>query len=1015
MAAKVSAGASRNGLRQRWLMLAMALLSTTSVMAARQFGTSDGLLQDSADSIVRDELGFLWLAAESGLIRFDGRHFVPPPPAIASKLQGDAITALASDGHILWVGTRSSGLRRIDLRKETVDRLAPSADGLPEATIRTIVVDARRDLWLGTDGAGVVRVRWDSGVPVYKQYLPGAGGLPHERVWTVSLDGSTVLVGTQEGAARLIPGSDRFEAMIIPAPFPAAGKANIEEIAADGHGGYWVGTWDDGLFRISGGKVRKIPLLAGVDSQRISSLAIVDGNPVIGSDVGVARYQAECDCLHPIPLLSSREGLSQRAFVHSVIALDDGGILVGTRANGAFHVPANASVFQRIQPLRVEPAETISDRVQAMLEDSSGVLWLGSFGAGLQRSLRPIGAGRVELETVSIDSNARNGALVIWALREDSQGRIWVGSDAGLDRLDPAAGSWTNFPVRGDGHGLPGPGVRDLLELPSGEMLVATSSGLAAIAPDDSVRAIAYASPGPSQALAHTLNAMFRDERGRLWLATYDGVRVLDQNFQSLRVFHESETTPGLARDLHPGPDGKLLIASTQLCRVDSSLQQLDDAVLDCFGSASGIPQDGIQAVETGSDGAVWVSSMHGLRRLMPGSGDVQSFYSADGLIADEFGQRASHAGRSGRLYFGTTYGLQVFDPRAAVAPRGRLRPLVTEVRVGGIALRAGKSRGGAQLDAATPYAHRLLLRPGTRQFMLGFSLLGANRSSQRVEFRIDGLQDWLPAADTGMGNFISLPAGTFDIHLRANEDNVRHSGERLALSVEVMPFWWERRSVQIGGALLILLSAWLLYQNRIRSLRNRERWLSNEVKARTREIEQQKSELAIANQQLYELSIRDSLTGIYNRRHLLEETRRILRQADQTDICIALIDLDHFKAINDRFGHIAGDEVLRYFAAWLRAQAGPGDVLGRYGGEEFVCLLYDRNIDQARRWGDSLLKRVRESEIAGPNCEIRVTASIGLVAIDQLAALPLEVWIARADAALYRAKESGRDRVLIG
>ena len=89
--------------------------------------------------------------------------------------------------------------------------------------------------------------------------------------------------------------------------------------------------------------------------------------------------------------------------------------------------------------------------------------------------------------------------------------------------------------------------------------------------------------------------------------------------------------------------------------------------------------------------------------------------------------------------------------------------------------------------------------------------------------------------------------------------------------------------------------------------------------------------------------------------------------------------------------------------------------MFGRYGGEEFFCLLFDRDIHQAKHWADTLLARVRSAQVAGPNCEIRITASIGIVAIDPQAELPLEIWIARADAALYRAKANGRDSVLIG
>lgn len=998
-----------------WLALAVGLLSANPGAAMRQFGTSDGLVPNSSYAIVRDDLGFLWTAADSGLNRFDGRRFVAPAASISAGLEGTVITTMASDGHILWIGTRSDGLRRVDLRRETVDAIPPSANGVPATAIRALAIDAQHSVWLATDGAGVVRLEWLSGKPRYTGYLPGTGGLPHERVWSIATDGTSILVATQDGAARLKPGDRKFEFMPFAAPFPAGGRANIEKFIGDGRGGYWIGTWDHGLFHANASGVRRIEAEGSTGSLRITSLALVDGEPMVGFDVGIARYVAGCDCLRGIPLSSGYDTLSQITFVRSLLAMDDGGVYVGTWGNGIFHVPANAAVFQALRPLQPSGADASTRRVQAALEDRSGHLWVGSFGSGLQRSRQPLAGASATLESVPIQSNRQSGAQLVWVIEEDRAGRIWVGSDAGLDRLDPRSGTWRHIADTHEQGGLPGLGVRDLLELESGEMLVATSSGLARVGIDDRAFTVEYAPTGPNHALAKTISAMSRDRRGRTWLATYSGVYILDPELKLLHVLQKPQLPQDLVRDLLEDGHGQMLMAAGRLCRIDTRVHDLAAVSPHCEERELGLPHDDIQAIQADVEGAIWLSSLHGLRRLLPDQGPAQAFHAADGLIADEFAPGASHAGKSGRLYFGSAYGLQIFDPRSALAPRQLLKPMLTEIRVGGRTLGAGDIGAGAMIDAAPPYATRLQLPAGKRDILLGFELLGASRVEQRLQYRIDGLHDWLPAAEDGVGNYLNLPAGDYTLYLRVHENGLPAGSERELLAVHVAPFWWERTLVQILVLLTALTAGWLLYRNRIISLRNNQRLLKSQVALRTREIEQQKFELAQANRQLYELSIRDGLTGVFNRRHSLDEARRILREQGDHEICIALIDLDHFKLINDRFGHVAGDEALRCFCGWLKAQAGPGDVVGRYGGEEFFCLLFDRDVAQASHWANQLLARVRTTQIAGPNCDIKITASIGLVAVESRVSLPLEVWIARADAALYRAKENGRDQALLG
>lgn len=158
-------------------------------------------------------------------------------------------------------------------------------------------------------------------------------------------------------------------------------------------------------------------------------------------------------------------------------------------------------------------------------------------------------------------------------------------------------------------------------------------------------------------------------------------------------------------------------------------------------------------------------------------------------------------------------------------------------------------------------------------------------------------------------------------------------------------------------------------------------------------------------------LALKDELTGAYNRR---EMNARLAIAADRKKrydaaSSLMIIDLDHFKSINDTYGHAAGDRVLVELVDLLRSNCRRADEVFRAGGEEFVILLPDTSIDGATTLVDKIMKALRGRRLA----DLSVTASIGIaeIATDET----VESWMSRADAALYRAKESGRNRAELG
>ncbi len=180
----------------------------------------------------------------------------------------------------------------------------------------------------------------------------------------------------------------------------------------------------------------------------------------------------------------------------------------------------------------------------------------------------------------------------------------------------------------------------------------------------------------------------------------------------------------------------------------------------------------------------------------------------------------------------------------------------------------------------------------------------------------------------------------------------------------------------------------------------------------RTR-LKAQKAELQHALARIHKLATRDDLTGLVNRRHMEElagmEQRRAMRSGGT--LCLCLVDIDHFKRVNDLHGHAAGDEVLRLFARHAAAAMRETDVLARWGGEEFLVMLPDTQTQEASMGFERLRRLLSRDETWGEYAHMRVSFSAGLT--DWRLGESLREALARADSALYEAKASGRDRLV--
>jgi diguanylate cyclase (GGDEF)-like protein len=216
------------------------------------------------------------------------------------------------------------------------------------------------------------------------------------------------------------------------------------------------------------------------------------------------------------------------------------------------------------------------------------------------------------------------------------------------------------------------------------------------------------------------------------------------------------------------------------------------------------------------------------------------------------------------------------------------------------------------------------------------------------------------------------------------------------------------RESVELSVALHTLVEA----------LGRRRAELEQAASGLEREVAERTAALEAANRQLAELAVTDSLTGLYNRRHFDERLAAAARRcsAGNGGIVLLLVDVDHFKRINDRHGHPAGDDVLRQMAKLLVESVRPSDMVARVGGEEFAILAPDTALEEGIALGERLLQTIRSaSPLTVGRLRVPISVSIGVAATDTVGADPQHIattLLSRSDAGMYAAKQGGRNRL---
>lgn len=968
----------------------------------RVFTINDGLSDEIWSTVGFDGDGYVWGGSASSLARFDGYRWTTwsfTPRSLVRDM------ATSPDG-TLWAIFEGDGLARYDGRRWQLD---PAIEGFIHRFSTVDRADGGgRDLWAAAASGLYV---WQDG-----RWRPDSGnaGLPPGQ--PVRIEATEQLlgrplqwtVGTVGGLwFREMSGPDlHWQKLDLP-EFATLLPTDLVRTVDRGQEELWLVSYNTGLFRLREDGLR-------VWREATGEL------PTEALYTAVATYAPDGE---RSLWIASRAGL--------------------LRIRGD-----EVSTYDRRHGL---PSDAVRSLKLDRSPDGIDLLWIATEGGIARAALT-----ESQWQTVSLLGARENGIFGL-LLEPDDQGgeRLWIGSAMqGLGLLQD--GHWRYF--RHSEGRLPARGVRAIWRFgafDSGPLrLVSLSDGqlLQIEETDQGFDFLPWRVPWAHAAEQVANDALFRRAAAgdELWFGNagvgihrhqagrwqqflaegarwpWTVIKLAEQIDAQGRSWLWAATDQGLAR--HDGDRWKMLDSALGLpadgfrsvsITADEErtllwagsfrhgVLRLDvtDPLAPQLLAADGLPpapDPTTYSVLSDSKGRIYICTNNGVQQLTPdASGGYRSrvYTRRDGMVHDECNTNGQFIDAHDRYWVGTLAGLSVFDPDTQ-PPAGQARsgPLrLTELRVDGSSL-------PASVDG------RFELPAGSRELRLSFSLFSAMREDESL-YRSQ-LQGYDPEfsqwTDEYTRNYTGLSPGDYRFVVEAR-DYAGVAGEPMVVPLNVHPYWWQRPLVQVAFVGLFLLALVALVQLYSRNLRLRQHQLSLLVAERT-------AELHSANERLTELSYQDPLTGVANRRRLIDAIDAEIERATlrAQPIGLIVVDVDNFKDYNDRHGHLAGDTALRAVANALASATRAQDLIARFGGEEFACLMIDADIDAVAR----VAERMRALVEALPpralgNDVSTITLSAGISSRVPTSGESAAEFLQEADAALFIAKRQGRNCVV--
>jgi ligand-binding sensor domain-containing protein/two-component sensor histidine kinase len=867
-----------------WLILSTSVaLCLDPQKDLRQFGhrswqTDSGLPQNTVHAILQTRDGYIWLATEGGLVRFDGVQFVTYDKQAPAHLPSATINSLFEDREgNLWIGTDDGLIRRRGSQFVTLS----TANGLPSNTIWSTFQDRNGMLWVVTPD-GLARYRNGSfeafpaangitnpksvveaedgslwiGTNTGLEHLPGtslepcrgtlANGrdcstpqLPPVQTFAADHDGR-IWAGTQTGLYSIEAGAARATG-----PLPGLPSNEITALATDKHRGLWIGT-AKGLAYLKDGALTTYTTHNGLPAERVESIfEDREGATWIATSRGLARVFGG-----KIESLSSPEILSTE-LVLSIFEDHEGSLWLGTESGGL-------EMLHDQKFTSYTTADGLSDDlVRAVFQDHSGGVWAGTAGGGLNR----FEGGKFSYLTTAKGLSSD----IVLALGGDASDALWVGTPDGLNKIQNGRVS-----VYTSADGLADDFVRSLYGASDGSLWIGTQRGLSHLQGGRFTSYSSFDGLGSDR-----VGAITEDGVHAIWIATFGGLTRFDHGRFSTLTTRDGLTN-NVITALYPDHEGNLWIGTNQ-----GGLNRLRNGKITAYPpQKSGLPES-IYAILEDARGNLWLSSKTGIYSVAKHELDEFAADSSLHITPTAYGtpdgmkiSEASSGGHpaawklvDGTMWFATLKGIAALDPehlsRNIVPPPVAIDEVLIDDQ-----------------PVNDPATGPLTVAPGMRRFEFryaGMSFIAPQKV--RFRYRLDGFDhDWVDAGTRRTAYYTNLPPGSYSFHVLASNNDGVWNETGASLNFRLMPHFYQTLWFYLAIALGLAMLVYAIYHWRLRQVELRYDAVLSERGRIAREIHDTLAQSLVGISVQLELVNRLLASSVDSARTQLDHARNLVR-----------------------------------------------------------------------------------------------------------------------------------------
>jgi diguanylate cyclase (GGDEF)-like protein len=1010
------------------------------------------------EAITQDHAGFIWLGGRNALLRYDGYEFLNVPLAINPQdlSQTSSVTQvsdlLEDKYHNLWIATRG-GLFKYDRAHElALPVLDSQGSALFRESINALAENSDGNLLVASSN-GLTSFNTKTFAIKVEAHFEGAGiRRSSTAVNSILLDNRHLLwLGLDEGLLRIDLSTKKQTLIVLDLTNAKSTAINsVKTLAVDHSGDIWAGT-DKGIFRLN--PTTGISRRYQHDEKDPFSLAdditrqiYVDSQGWVwaASDQGgISLYDPTKDRFLRFTHQKGATGSLSSNAVRRVYEDNTGDLWVGTYPSGVNFYDRSAaaiSVYKKDSDLN---QGLLEDNVEAVEQDKAGNLWIGA--GGVTRINSATESFTHYRHTSGKDSRISTNSILNGVI--DSDGEIRFGSwGHGIEVYNPKTDRFDEVPVdstltksgKKNSNKLNDQMVWNVYEDKQKNIWINTHfNGITKLDKKTGTYTFYSADATDPSSISHNITwSAFEDSQGHFWVGSASGLNLMNREKGTFKHYYPDTNDP---RSLANG--SVLSIAEDHKNRIwfgtDAGLHLYHPETDDFTNfntKKNGFANQTIRAILEDPKGNLWLGTNNGVVMYNPDTKLVRNYTRYNGELIGGIATGAAVATRKGEMVFGSRNGLYIFNTNKLMTNEKMPPVVLTDFRI-------------FTQKVAIDGADKILTRSITQteqitldytKSMIAFSFAALNYrdpEKNQYAYQLEGFDDkWREVGNQRSALYTNLPAGKYQFRVKAsNNDGIWNTqGRSISLTILPPPWktWWAY-TVYISLSISLLLFLVLQQHKKVLEERKRSSELEIKVADRTAELRYKNEELEQAYVQLEAISLSDPLTGLSNRRYLQKlmpmDIAKVQREYENKfsnripkkpslDLTFFILDVDHFKSVNDTFGHAAGDHLLIQLSELLTHICRESDCVVRWGGEEFLIVSRFADRDEAPLMAERIRTSVEQHHFdLHDGTYLRKTVSIGFACFpflpDKPMALPWEQVIDIADHALYAAKKSGRNR----